>query len=160
MPSNEFSKIADEARTKYTYFVLAASAAAIGYSFKLAEASKPTIALLLFALAVISWAISFYRGCKSVECSISVSNSYANIENIDNASEVFSKFLTDKEQTEIRDFLKVKDNISLYGKVIVRDGGLVAKHLEAQFRFLLLGSMSFVAWRAVELVCIFASAKA
>lgn len=156
MASTEYSKAADEARTKYTYFVMASTAAAIGYAFKLAEASKPTLALFLFALSITSWAVSFYRGCQSIQRSISVSNSYASIENIDNALEASKKFMTDNEQAEINGL--VKDNISLYGKIIERDGGLIGTHLKAQFRFLLLGSMSFVAWRAVELFYILVSA--
>lgn len=157
MATNELSKIADEARTKYTYFVLAASAAAIGYSFRLAEASKPTLALLLFALAIVSWAISFYLGCKSIQRSISVANSFADIENIDNAIEACKKFCSDREQVNVRGLYK--DNLSLYSEIIKRDEGLSSRNLEAQFRFLLLGAASFVVWRTVELTYMFWAAQ-
>jgi len=157
MASSELSKIADEARTKYTYFVLAASGTAIGYSFKLAEASKPTLALLLFALTIISWATSFYLGCKSVQCTISVANSFASIEDIDNVLEASRKFCSEAEQVGVRGLYK--DNISLYSEIIKRDGELSSRHLKAQFRFLLLGAASFVVWRTVELTYILWAAK-
>jgi hypothetical protein len=157
MPSNELSKIAAEAVSKHTYFVLAASASAIGYSFKLAETAKPTYALLLFALAIVLWVISFYLGCKSVQCSISVANSYANVENIDNVLNISENFLSEDEQTGVRKLFK--DNLSLYSEIIARDGKLISKHLVFQVWFLFAGAVLFMAWRIAELIYIFGGAK-
>ncbi|MDT7848123.1 hypothetical protein Q9292_00770 [Methylophilus sp. VKM B-3414] len=51
---------------KYTYFLLAAAGAAIGFAVQKTEGLTLSWWLLPVALAIICWGISFHFGCKNV----------------------------------------------------------------------------------------------
>jgi hypothetical protein len=51
---------------KYTYFLLAAAAAAIGFAVQKTEGLRFSWWLLPVALATASWGISFFFGCKNL----------------------------------------------------------------------------------------------
>lgn len=149
MSSIEHAKHADEAGSKYTYFVLAASASAIGYSFNIAGSSKISMQLLLFVPVIFAFGLSFYFGLKSIKANLSVSITYANIENIDNAMDSSRKFLTLEEQQSLRQLHS--ETIKTHMEIIQRDSAATGYCLERQYRFLLLGGASFVLWQATEL---------
>jgi len=54
------------AHDKYTYFLLAAAGAAIGFAVQKTEGASLGWSLLACGLAVLSWGLSFYFGCKSI----------------------------------------------------------------------------------------------
>lgn len=149
MPSIEYAKHADEFRARYTYFVLAASASVIGYSFNIAATSKVSLQLLLFVPVIITFGLSFYFGLKSIKSHLSVSNSYANIENLDNAIESSSKFLSQEEQ---KSFHKMHLGTLMANiEMIKKDGNATTYYLNKQYFFLLWGGVSFVVWQSTEL---------
>ncbi|MBU1643162.1 hypothetical protein KKE54_07345 [bacterium] len=51
---------------KYTYFLLAAAGAAIAFSVQKTMGYKLSYSMIPLGLANISWSLSFYLGCKSV----------------------------------------------------------------------------------------------
>jgi hypothetical protein len=55
-----------EGQDKYTYFLLAVTASAVAFSVQKTEAAVITWSLIPMALAIISWGISFYFGCKNL----------------------------------------------------------------------------------------------
>jgi hypothetical protein len=62
----ELHKALREAHEKYTYFLLAASGAAMAFATTQAQAATVTLSKLPLALAVVSWALSFFFGCRQI----------------------------------------------------------------------------------------------
>ena len=67
-----------EAQDKYTYFLLAAAGAAIGLAVSQTQGARIVWAQIPLALAVLSWGLSFYFGCRHV--AYVNSTIYANVE--------------------------------------------------------------------------------
>jgi hypothetical protein len=60
-------KSAREGQDKYTYFLLAAAGAAIAFAVTQSQAATLTWSKIPLALAVLSWAFSFYAGCRQLD---------------------------------------------------------------------------------------------
>ena len=52
---------------KYTYFILAATIAAIGFTITQTQALKLQYSLIPLGISVLSWGLSFYFGCRNRE---------------------------------------------------------------------------------------------
>lgn len=149
MPSNDLQKIAGEANSKYIYYLLAASAAAIGYALQKAENLQPTYSLTFFGLCIILWAMSFYFGCKSVEFDLSVNNALANGENFGNTIEQAQKVLGPEEFKKIA--VAYQDTLISLNKLIESHTEKCAFYLKLQLNCLIFGSLFFVLWRMMEI---------
>src|SRR5262245_40292118 len=57
-------KSAREGQDKYTYFLLAGAGAAIAFAVTQSQTATITLSKIPLALAMLSWALSFYFGCK------------------------------------------------------------------------------------------------
>jgi hypothetical protein len=150
MESNDFTKFAGEGISKYTYFILASSTAAITYSFNKAELSSLSFGLTFFAVAIFSWSLSFYFGCKSIEASLSVSITLANDEVLQNNIKKAQKFLEPQHFADIQ--ASYNEGLSNTNVILKRDSFSSGKYLKIQFKLLLLGSISFILWQSAELV--------
>lgn len=73
----EAAKLADEATSKYTHFMLAATGAAIGFTLDKSEPASASPAFSFFLLSVIAWCMSFYHGCRSIQTSITSNNQHS-----------------------------------------------------------------------------------
>lgn len=62
---SDLHKAHQAAQEKYTYFLLAAAGAAIGFAIQKTEGLTLSWWLLPVALATICWGISFHFGCKN-----------------------------------------------------------------------------------------------
>lgn len=70
MPDS-FKEVYKQHRTtqdKYTYFLLAAAAAAIGFSLQQTAQSSLEWSMIPLGLAVLCWGMSFVCGCRHVRC--------------------------------------------------------------------------------------------
>lgn len=56
---NQLSKQHFAELSKYTYFVLAVTEAAIGYALKSLEGKQPKFSIIFIVLSIILWIISF-----------------------------------------------------------------------------------------------------
>jgi hypothetical protein len=65
-------KVHRDASNKYTYFLLAASGAAIGFATTQTQDATISWAKLPLGIAVLCWAISFYCGCRHVQQVINI----------------------------------------------------------------------------------------
>ena len=63
---SELHKAHQTGQEKYTYFLLAAAGAAIGFAIQKTEGLTLSWWLLPVALATVCWGLSFYFGCKNV----------------------------------------------------------------------------------------------
>ncbi|KKL99218.1 hypothetical protein LCGC14_1816650, partial [marine sediment metagenome] len=57
-----------EVQSKYTYLFLAVAASAIALSLKRTTGLKITDSMILLALAVLCWGVSFFCGCRYLRC--------------------------------------------------------------------------------------------
>lgn len=64
---------------KYTYFLLAAAATAIGFTVTQTRSAVLAWSLLPLAFAVISWGLSFYLGCRRMHFYQSTLHANANL---------------------------------------------------------------------------------
>jgi hypothetical protein len=55
------------AQYKYTYFLLAAAAAAVAYALKLTSSSILSYSMIPLGMAVLSWGLSFFFGCRQLK---------------------------------------------------------------------------------------------
>jgi len=56
-----------DVQIKYTYFLLTASGAAIGYSIEKAYDEPLNGQLFFFFIAILFWSLSFFYGCKTLK---------------------------------------------------------------------------------------------
>src|SRR4051794_11241817 len=62
----ELHRAVRESADKYIYFLLAASGAAIGFALTQTQEATLSKSMILLALAVVFWGLSFYCGCKQL----------------------------------------------------------------------------------------------
>src|SRR5688572_26807755 len=67
-----------EAQLRYTYFLLAAAASGIAFSVRVTEEATLQWLLLPIGVAVLSWALSFFHGCRYLQYVESIT--YSNVE--------------------------------------------------------------------------------
>jgi hypothetical protein len=65
----DLHKLHQAAQQQYTYFILAAAGASIGFTLQNAQGVPLNLSLVFLGEAVISWGLSFFFGCL---CSIKV----------------------------------------------------------------------------------------
>lgn len=64
--SREVYRALREAQNNYTYFLLAASAAAISLALTQTQGAIIRLAHIPLGLAVLSWGLSFFCGCRNL----------------------------------------------------------------------------------------------
>ncbi len=62
----ELARMLRTGQDKYTYFLLAAAAAAIGLALNRTHGNAFALTMIPLGLAVTSWGVSFYFGCTKV----------------------------------------------------------------------------------------------
>ena len=148
--ASELYKIAAETTAQYIYFLLATSGAAIAYSVEVANTSKLSWPLLLLMLALLSWGVSFYAGCKSLQFDISVNNLTFDVQQQAEAIETAQKILTPEQILGVRK--NYEENIQITNQALYISGSKASIYLDLQFRSLIIGVIAFVVWRATEFV--------
>lgn len=138
---NEIHKIHVAGDAKYTYFILAAAGAAIGFAVQKTEGLKMSWWLLPVGAATLSWALSFYFGCRSVRL---VQKSLA--ANIQMLQLKNGTHHATGSRTEVAHAMQVllKDSIEFGSKAV--------NSTQAQFFFFVFGAICFIAWRIAEMI--------
>jgi hypothetical protein len=127
---------------KYTYFLLAAAGAAIGFAVQKTEGLKLSLWLLPVVAAILCWGSSFFFGCKNlswVQTSI-----YANY------SLLQLKAGVHPEQPPHPQLVPV----AISGVLIALDKNVRKAQFYGlwQFRLLIAGAVFFIGWRVAEMV--------
>tara|TARA_R110002050_G_scaffold87661_5_gene185552 strand:- start:3637 stop:4116 length:480 start_codon:yes stop_codon:yes gene_type:complete len=146
----ELHKIAAETTAKYIYFLLATSGASIAYSIQIANASRFSWPLLLLAAALLSWGISFFAGCKSLQFDISVHNLSFDVQQQSEAMQEAQTILPAQTLSELKK--SYLENVQLTNQALNMSGSKASTYLGWQFRTLIFGVVAFVLWRATEFV--------
>ena len=148
--ASELYKIAAETTAKYIYFLLATSGAAIAYGVEVAGSSKLSWPLLLLVLALASWALSFYAGCKSLQFDISANNLTFDAQQQTEVIIAAQKMVSAEQISELKE--SYEENIQLINQALNLSSSKAGEYLVLQFRSLIIGVVGFVAWRATEFV--------
>ena len=142
MNETEIYKQHREVQNKYNYFLLAVAAAAIALSLKRTTDSKIVYSMIPLALAVLSWGLSFFCGCRrSIYAEV---NLYANFELLKTQKGEHPKVGNNPQMIAagaqaIKDAMEYNDNkAKFYGKW--------------QFRLLILGALFFISWHIIEMI--------
>lgn len=127
---------------KYTYFLLAAAGAAIGFAVQKTDGLRFSWWLLPVALATVCWVASFYSGCQNLVWVQSTMTRNMALLQLQNG--------THPMQPPGGDYLNVAIDVTREGTH--KDAGRAQGYGIWQFRLLVLGSVLFIAWRIAEMV--------
>lgn len=138
---NELHSLHVAGNTKYTYFVLAATGAAVGFAVQKTEGLSLSWWLLPVGMATMFWAVSFGLGCRSVGM---VQRSIAaNITMIQVQDGTFHVRASRAAEAEAAEKLQ---------KQIIDFGDKAADANTGQFVCFALGALCFLAWRVAEMI--------
>jgi hypothetical protein len=143
--SNAFSELQKQhqaSQEKYTYFMLAVAGACIAYATEKAIGVPLTIYLSLLALSVLCWSASFYCGCKCANMVQALIRANANFLSLHAGNH--------ESQPENPELLTA----AIRGVRSAIDTNMNRANLfnDWQFRFFVIGGVSFVGWRITEII--------
>lgn len=127
--ANKLQAQIQDSRQKYTYFLLTAAGACIGYAVEKASGPALKWKSLVLAASLIAWAISFWFGCRAVK-----RNEYGLQYN--HAWHVAARSPADKITLD---------------SLMTSESRSSASSSGWQFRFFVVGGVAFVLWRLLEL---------
>ena len=135
----ELYRVHRAAQEKYTYFLLAAAGAAIGFAVTQSQTAAFEWPQLPLGLAVLLWALSFFFGCRHlnyVEATL-----YANMDLLKVQAGMHPEVGAHPQmQAAAAEGIR-----SAMGTNSIRS----ARFADWQFRFFVLGAVFFIAWHVV-----------
>lgn len=126
---------------KYTYFLLATAAAAIAFAVQKTEGLLLSWWLLPVGLAIVSWGVSFFFGCKNiiwVQTAISANYDLLQLKRGVHPEQPPQPQLSDAAIQGVKSALTSNANNAQF-------------YANWQFRTLILGAVLFIAWRVIEM---------
>lgn len=139
---SDLHKAHQTGQEKYTYFLLAAAGAAIGFAVQKTEGLSLSWWLLPVAIATICWSASFYFGCKNViwvQTSIMANFNLLQLRQGSHPEQPPHSELVSAAIRGVESALEENvNNAQFYGIW--------------QFRLLVAGAIFFIAWRVAEMV--------
>ncbi len=139
---SDLHKAHQTGQEKYTYFLLAAAGAAIGFAVQKTEGLSLTWWLLPVALATICWSGSFYFGCKNViwvQTSIMANFNLLQLRQGSHPDQPPHPELVAAAMRSVESALE-------------KNGSKAQFYGVWQFRLLVVGAIFFIAWRVAEMV--------
>ena len=130
-----------DAQDKYTYFLLAAAGAAIGFAVQKTEGMLLSWWLTPVALATAAWAASFFCGCKNLSwVGAALSANYALLQ---------LRQGSHPKQPPHPQLLQA----AISGTTIALEGNVskAQRYAHWQFRLVIVGAAFFIAWRVLEM---------
>lgn len=138
----ELYKQHQASQDKYTYFLLAAAGAAIGFAVQKTEGQLLSLWLLPVGLAIVCWGVSFYYGCKNivwVQTAIYANSSLLQLKSGTHPQQPPHQQLADAAISGVRNALETNVNKAQFFGIW-------------QFRMLITGAVLFISWRILEMV--------
>jgi hypothetical protein len=130
-------KATRDAQEKYTYFLLAGAGAAIAFAVTQSQTAMLSWSKLPLGLAVLSWAFSFYAGCRQIRDVTNVMR--ANYDMLRVEEGLHPQFPAHPQVIAM-----VQESV---GEMSDKTGRWHVR----QFRFLILGAVSYVLWHVTEM---------
>lgn len=138
---HDLHKLHSAGQEKYTYFVLAATGAAMGFAIQKTEGLPLSLWLIPTAIAVLCWALSFYLGCRNVDRSqAAVMANYALLQLIQGTHPEQPQHPTETEAAKSGVRKAMRTNIEQ-----------ASTAYRWHFRMLLAGALCFLLWRVLEM---------
>ena len=138
----ELQKQHQTSQDKYTYFLLAAAGACIAFAMERALGVPITWPLLFLAIAVICWALSFYCGCKCANTVQALLRANSNL-----LSLYAGTHENQPQQPEL-----MAAAIRGVRSAMEQNMKRATQLNDWQFRFFVIGGISFVFWRVMEII--------
>jgi hypothetical protein len=127
---------------KYTYFLLSVTAAAVAFSVQKTDTSVITWTLIPMALAVLTWGLSFYCGCKNLGWVQTATSANYNLLQL--------RAGTHPEQPPHPQ--AVQAAIRGVGSALAHNINRAQFYAKWQFRLLLLGAGFFLVWHITGII--------
>jgi hypothetical protein len=141
-PLLELHKQHTAAQDKYTYFLLAAAGAAIGFAVQKTEGMKLSWWLLPVAAAILCWGASFYYGCKNLEW----------VHTAIRANVTLLQLRAGIHPNQPQHPSLVPVAMSGTGQAFDKSIEKASFFAKWQFRLLVSGGVCFIVWRVAEIV--------
>lgn len=130
-----------ESQNRYTYFLLAAAGAAIGFALTQTNEASLSLAQLPLGIAGVLWAFSFYCGCKQLQYVTGTLYNNAELLRVQSGRH---QFTGSNPQAIAIGSSALKEILENMSKKVGQFGAW-------QFRFLVFGSISYVGWHIFEM---------
>lgn len=138
---NEIIRVLREYQSKYTYFLLAAAGASIGFSLTQTQGVILSWSQVPLGIAVFCWGVSFFCGCRHLE--YVSSTLYANSEMLD---------VEAGKHREVGNHPQMIHAASEGIRQAIENNINAASALgQRQFRFLILGACLYIFWHVLEM---------
>lgn len=138
----ELHKAHGAGQEKYTYFLLAAAGAAIGFAVQKTDGIPMSWWVLPVGVATVLWAASFYCGCRNIDWVSASTSANFNLLQLKQGSHPDQPPHPQLVDAAIRGVHDALDKN-------IRKAQFYAIW---QFRLLILGAVFFVAWRVLEMI--------
>jgi hypothetical protein len=133
----EIYKATREGQDKYSYFLLAAAGAAIAFAVTQSQTATLTWSKVPLALAVLSWAFSFYAGCRQIR-------------DVTNVLQQNYDLLRVQEGLHPQ-FPNHPQVVAVIEEAVRESADRTGKWAARQFRFLVAGAVFYVLWHVTEM---------
>ncbi len=139
--SREVYRALREAQTRYTYFLLATAGAGIGLAVNQTQGAHLSVSQVPLGLAVLSWGLSFFFGCRhlaDVASALYANAEVLRVESGENPDVGQHPQMVAAASTGIREAIEFNaDRANRFG--------------HWQFWFLVGGAVLYVAWHVLEM---------
>ena len=145
MSTDEMRQLHGQYRTsedRYTYFLLAAAAASIGFAVQLTSSSQLSILHAPLGLAVLAWGFSFFAGCKHI--AYVNTNLYANFDYLHIFTGTHPKVGNHPEMIQA-----ATEGIA---SAMEKNSTSAVRFARWQFRALITGAILFLVWHVAGMV--------
>ena len=131
------SNLQNQAQTKYTYYLLSVSAAAIAFAVHKTSGSALSWTQIPLGSAVFFWCLSFYYGCKTAQYDIEFIN--------------INWKLVSLSDPDFSDLPKTADSFQHGKDLLDTKGRDIDRSKKYQFGFIIAGALMFIFWHIIEM---------
>ena len=128
-------------QSKYAYFILAAAAGGIALAVRMTADATLHLSLAPLGLAVLSWGLSFYHGCRQLEYVQAITRVNAELLKAGRGQPPMGPEPWKREVA-----------VETLKEIMEQDTATALKHYHCQFRYLVIGAVLFVAWHVLQIV--------
>lgn len=137
----ELHKAHSQGQEKYTYFLLAAAGAAIGFAVQKTEGLPLSWWLVPVGIATLLWGASFYCGCRNLDRVSAAMSANFNLLQLKQGSHPNQPPHPQLTEAALRGV----------GTALESNVRQAQRHAIWQFRLLIAGAVMFVSWRVLEM---------
>jgi hypothetical protein len=147
--TNSYTAQSEEAESKYIYFIMGASAAALAYALEHGQEPALGLRYALYLSSVLSWLSSFYLGLRAVQFRLSSINIMANAEQFSEQMQLARKNLSAQLLSKLEnEYLAA---IESGNNALATQACKFQIYNDWQFRLIAFGAMFYTGWKLLPL---------